>query len=488
MPESTETPFYGRQRELAELESLLQRPGAKLVVLKGRRHVGKTALVKEFARRHPELAFCQLTGLPPSELPATQMLPHVVGELSRHFDVPRLAQEGWDELLSIIALRMGDGHAILLVDEINWLARSDRRLAARLWAAWQSMLSPLPHFMLIVCGSLGGWIDKHFVSLAGSHITKNITLDELPAHEALQFFYKPYNTITFPNQLQLLKFMGGIPRYVEEIDPRSDYLRTVDHMLFSKEGFLYDEYNRLMQDLFPSKGWPRRIIRALSEGPLTLDDLGRRLGEHARQALPEQLEHLEKAGLLMRYHTWSLYTGRVSSRYKIRIIDNYTWFFQRAIRLMRRRQSLDSLQWAAKFESIPTVQLQNFFLKNRRLLLLAIGLTFGELIREGPYFTEATAEHGGCDIDYMVHTRRALYIVEVRHQLTPITREVIDQVRSKINAIDVPRGMAVRPILLQCGGVDESVKNARYFDKILADHELVANAITFAKVLPAQTH
>ena len=43
--------FIGREEELAGLQELWKRPGARLVTCRGRRRIGKSTLFEEFARR-----------------------------------------------------------------------------------------------------------------------------------------------------------------------------------------------------------------------------------------------------------------------------------------------------------------------------------------------------------------------------------------------------------------------------------------------------
>jgi uncharacterized protein len=43
--------FVGRQRDVAELNAVLARPGAQFILVYGRRRVGKTTLLLEWAAR-----------------------------------------------------------------------------------------------------------------------------------------------------------------------------------------------------------------------------------------------------------------------------------------------------------------------------------------------------------------------------------------------------------------------------------------------------
>ena len=57
-------PFVGRKHELNILKHLYNNKLAKLVVIKGRRRIGKSRLVQEFAK---DKTFYQFSGLPPTK-------------------------------------------------------------------------------------------------------------------------------------------------------------------------------------------------------------------------------------------------------------------------------------------------------------------------------------------------------------------------------------------------------------------------------------
>ena len=58
--------FYGREDILEQLGALLKKRTASLVTCRGRRRIGKSTLVEEFARRN-RLRFVKLEGLSPRE-------------------------------------------------------------------------------------------------------------------------------------------------------------------------------------------------------------------------------------------------------------------------------------------------------------------------------------------------------------------------------------------------------------------------------------
>lgn len=464
-------PFIGRAQELADLEIVARQPGAKLVVIKGRRRVGKSRLAREFARRHPEMATCYLTGSPPSDaLTAQAELKNVADQISRQFKMPSLLAQSWEDLLWHLADQLSGGNAILILDEINWLGRSDPLFSTKLWTAWETTLSQLDNFVLILSGSLAGWIDDKFSSNTGylGRISWNMTLGEMPVRDALQFFGARRSRISLHEQLQMLLITGGIPRYLEEIDPRQTAEENITRLCFTQGGLLFNEYDQLMNDLFQRTNRIfREIIEALAERPLTLQELSARIGRQRSGVLSGYVEHLEKAGFLMRHHTWNPRTGLPTRHYRIRIIDNYARFYLKAIRPAAKEVISGLRALPQNLHGMLGLQLENLVLKNRLLLLPALGVHPAEIVVEGPYFQERTTKHAGCQIDYLVQTRYSLYVVEIRLSRAALSSTVLQEVKKKVDALVRPRNLSVRPILVHVNGVAESVEDADYFDKII---------------------
>lgn len=293
--------------------------------------------------------------------------------------------------------------------------------STRLWALWETTLSHLDNFVLILSGSLAGWIDDKFSSNTGylGRISWNMTLDELPIHDALKFFGSRRSRISLHEQLQLLLVTGGIPRYLQEIDPRDSAEESIRQLCFTNGGLLFQEHDELLNDLFQkSNAIIRDILEAVAEAPLTLDQLAEQLGIQPSGVLSRYVEHLEKAGFLMRHHTWDPRTREPSRRYKIRLIDNYVRFYIKAIKPQAQQIRSGLGRLPPNLHSLQGLQFQNLVLKNRFLLLPAMRVDTAEIVREGPYFQEPSGKRRGCQIDYLVQTRYSLYVVEIRFSLT----------------------------------------------------------------------
>lgn len=93
--------FVGRESELAALERLYRKDGFQMAVVYGRRRVGKTTLIDEFAKSKPSLFFTA------QEKSAVLNLRLFSQAAYAHFDLPAStgAFETWADALSFVAER-----------------------------------------------------------------------------------------------------------------------------------------------------------------------------------------------------------------------------------------------------------------------------------------------------------------------------------------------------------------------------------------------
>jgi uncharacterized protein len=474
------TTFIGRSNEMADLDTTAQLPGAKFIVIKGRRRVGKSRLAKEFGKRHAKMPTYYITGLPPTETGSAQAeMDNFASQLARAFKIPKPTADNWDNLLWHLADRLKGGNAILILDEINWLAKSDSQFTNKLWRLWETSLSQLDKFILILSGSLAGWIDDKFSSNTGylGRISWNMTLDELPVHDALKFFGNRRSRISIYEQLKILMITGGIPRYLEEINAKQTAEENIKRICFSEPGLLFNEYDQLLNDLFQRNNRVyRTIIETLATQPLTLDELCSKMRRQKSGVISHYVEDLEKCGFLMRFHTWNTQNGKLSNRYKIRIIDNYLRFYLKAIKPNAERIKSGLNNLPGNINSLFGFQFENLILKNKRLVLAALQIDPMDVVREGPYFQSKTTKHNGCQIDYLIQTRHSLFVVEIKFSRSELKAAIIQEVRKKTAALVTPKNLSVRPVLIHVNGLSEAVENADYFDRIIDFGELVSKA------------
>ncbi|MFI5343665.1 MAG: hypothetical protein ACHQUC_05530 [Chlamydiales bacterium] len=118
-------------------------------------------------------------------------------------------------------------------------------------------------------------------------------------------------------------------------------------------------------------------------------------------------------------------------------------------------------------------QLENLLLKNRSLIYHALEIHAQDIVVDNPYFQKASERKKGCQIDYLIQTQsNTLFICEIKMHRRELGLEVIDEMKTKIAALAIPKGFGISPVLLHLGPVSDALLSSRYFYRIVDIAEL----------------
>jgi AAA+ ATPase superfamily predicted ATPase len=475
--------FIGRTWELDQLRTLSQYKIARFVVIKGRRRIGKSRLVKEFAQQSSRatkeaVKFVSLSGLPPtSALTAQDQRDDFARQLSRIFQTSIPSSQDWGDLFWSLSHHTQQGKTIILLDEISWMGMKDPTFLGKLKTAWDLQFKNNSDLTLILCGSVSSWIEKNILKNTGfvGRIDLTLTLDELSLGESLMLLGKQAQGLSSMEIFKILSVTGGIPRYLEIILPQFSAEDNMKRLCFTRGGFFFQEFDQLFHDLFSSRNQTYiKILNALIQTPHAyLNQMIDAMEIEKSGTISDYLFDLSQAGFITRYHTWDLKQSKTSKLGSYRISDNYVRFFLKYIRpLQFQIEKGDfqdrSLSTLPGWETIMGLQFENLVLKNRRSLLNLLHINPGEIRHDGPYFQKKTSKHPGCQIDYLIQTRfNTLYICEIKFSRHPISPQVVKEVQEKIKALDIPRNTSVRPVLIHMNGVEDNLIGEEFFAHIL---------------------
>jgi hypothetical protein len=239
---------------------------------------------------------------------------------------------------------------------------------------------------------------------------------------------------------------------------------------------LFNEFDQIFHDLFLKKGpFYKEIVTLLVDQNLNASQIAERLYRSTGSDLSSALDELTQAGFLARDFTWSLKTAKKLAVNRYRLRDNYLRFYLKYIfphKGQIETGELTSLPHG--WYSILGLQFENLVVNNGAALRHCLGISPDEVVFSNAYLQTQRTRRAGCQIDYMIQTRfRCLYVFEVKFRQNPVGREVIDEVQQKLNALELPRGFSLRPVLIHVNGVDESVADSGFFARIIDFSELL---------------
>jgi AAA+ ATPase superfamily predicted ATPase len=483
--------FIGRAYELERLGDLLQGKTSHFVVIKGRRRIGKSRLIEEFAHRNKDdiLDFVRFSGMPPAPGTSAQdQRDDFALQMARLFKIPTPYAQDWGDLFwhlhhQMIQLRTqspskkAQKKIILVLDEISWMGMKDHTFLGKLKTAWDTLFKQDLHLILILCGSVSSWIEQNILKNTGfvGRIDLVFALDELSFSESLEMFGRLGQKLSAQEVFKILSVTGGVPRYLELIDPRYSAEENIKKHCFVPEGFLYREFDNIFNDLFSTRsGIYKTILEALLKNPnSSLDDIFEFLNRKKSGVLVEYLEDLNQAGFVSRDHTWSLRDGRPSALSHFRISDNYVRFYLKYVEPQKAKiekglYAERSLAMLPGWETIMGLQFENLVIKNRKLLLKALRIDPHEVIHEGPYFQRKTKSQQGCQIDYLIQNQyNSYYPCEIKFSQTPLGLQVAQESAQKVKALSLPKNVSCRPVLIHVNGVEDRLIAEEFFAHIV---------------------
>lgn len=466
--------FIGRQYELDRLCQLPRDSRPKLVVIKGRRRIGKSRLAEEFGRRLAGYRTLYFEAAPPEEHETqADERTDFARQLGRIFNVAPPRADDWGDLFWQLAARIRDtrGRCLVIFDEINWMGKRDHTFPGKLKTAWDTQLSKIPHLILILTGSLAGWIKKNLLSSTGyvGRVDLDFTLQELSLAEAAQFWDDRGERVTAYEKLRFMAVSGGVPRYLEAMDPSKSVDTNVLNLCFEPQGLLFREYGNLFGDLFDKRNTIyRQILEVLAEYPVDLEGLFGALKTKRSGWVSKRVDELTDAGFVTRDHTWNIVDGSESRFTRLRISDNYIRFYLKAIRPHRNAIERRQVRDLPPIDGVMGLQFENIVLNNREFIWDSIGLAKHRIKYDNPFFQRPTKRQPGCQVDYLIQMENGtLYVCEIRFATKKIPSSIIDEVKQRIARINMPRHYTYRPVLIHVNGVSDAVAEAGYFDEIV---------------------
>ena len=147
--------FVGRKDILDRLDGLWRKSVPSLVTVRGRRRIGKSTLVAEFARRTAD-HFISIDGQAPGEGVNNKVqLRSFVEQLAVQTEAPDVAVKNWLQAFRMLGSSLPlDGRIVVLLDEISWMGGYDKSFAGTLKIVWDKILKKRDNLVLVLCGSV----------------------------------------------------------------------------------------------------------------------------------------------------------------------------------------------------------------------------------------------------------------------------------------------------------------------------------------------
>ncbi|MBR4654757.1 MAG: ATP-binding protein [Kiritimatiellae bacterium] len=334
--------MVGRDEEIEELRAIAAGDRSSLVVVYGRRRIGKTFLIREafnysFAFSH--------TGMEKGML--SEQLHQFRESLVDHgwadCPVPKTWIEAFSLLKKFLAGR-GDGRKIVFIDELPWMDTPRSSFLCAFEHFWNGWCSARKDIVLIVCGSATSWMTQKVLRNKGglfNRASRTINLQPFTLHDCEAYVREKGIVMSRREVVEAYMVFGGVPYYWSLLDRRFSFAQNLDRLYFSPSGELVPEFRRLFESVFRRPDLYLRLVTVLgkSSGGMTREELAHAANVSNAGKLTRWLNELEQSGFIKVF----LPFGRRKKGALYQLVDAFALFH---FRFMRIAQTVGNGFWS----------------------------------------------------------------------------------------------------------------------------------------------
>nr|MBP3598448.1 ATP-binding protein [Eubacterium sp.] len=270
--------FVGRKNELAALKENFQKSGIPVVVLYGREGIGKTTLIREFAKE-------------------TACVYYLGRELSKQEQLMSL-----DVTMKEVDDRVEKGEKLCLVlDEFDLMHKGYKdffgEFGERLEkSAWNE------HVMIVLASSSVQWIENQMVDEMGAFAARISSFMKLKEFTFLEMVNRFPESST-EECITIYSILGGVPGYLDYWDPKKTVRENVISLILERNGAFRKEANRFLKTGLRELPFYNTILTVLAEDEPRLNYLYNRTG-FSRAKISVYIKNLIQMDVAEKYFSY----------------------------------------------------------------------------------------------------------------------------------------------------------------------------------------
>ncbi|NMB89900.1 MAG: ATP-binding protein [Chloroflexi bacterium] len=317
--------FIDRQSELDQFNRLYHSGRAELLVLYGRRRVGKTELLRVFCQDKAHIYFIATLSSDSDQLAAFSQQ---IWRYAHPDGSQGPVYVSWEAAFAALAAL--PGRPVVVLDEFTYLISGNKAIPSILQKVWDQQLKDAA-LMLVLCGSYIGMMETEVLAYRAPLYGRRTASALLPA---LDF---PSSTLFFPEYPPEERFLawailGGMPYYLRTFDPGLDILTNVRRSILDPQsGTLYNEPRLLlMEELHEPRNY-FSILRAIAQGRTRLNEIAQGSGVGPPGTVARYLDILQQMRLVTRRVPATEHQPEKSKKGLYQIDDHFLRFWFRYV-------------------------------------------------------------------------------------------------------------------------------------------------------------
>ena len=428
--------IIGREEEIRRLKDCYESPLSQLIVLYGRRRVGKSFLVNQTFKDKFDF---KLVG--DYTLTKEAQLLNFHKELERKSKKTLSVPKDWNEafwlLRDYLDFFKDKKKHVVFFDEMPWLDNHKSGFLPAFEYFWNSFGAAKDNLMFIVCGSATSWLVEHIDHNKGGLFNRTncrIYLEPFTLTETEKFLKSRHINWSRYDVCECYMALGGIPFYLDLLDKELTYSANIDNLFFKKHALLWDEFDHLYNTLFTNSTNYIKVIEVLAEKRIGFSrkELVEKTKLNDTADFTKILKNLEDSGFIRSYS----FFGKKKQGTFYQLSDYFTMFY---LKFVKSNTTKDDEYWSHTLNT-PTRRAWAGFTFEQlckdhiKLIKRKIGIS-GVLTSQSAWSTTADEVHDGAQIDLLIDRNdRVITICEMKFSEKPfvIDKQYDEELRNKI--------------------------------------------------------
>ena len=422
--------FVGREGELAKLDRMYSSKKQNVVLIYGRRRVGKSELIKKFIQKYNTDAIyyeCKQT----TELNNVSSLSTLISE---KFSLPPLAFSGIEELLEFMFKQACEKKIILVLDEYPYLQKTVTGLDSILQSLIDRYLNQ-SQLKLIICGSFVETMKKLLLRHNPLYGRVSLVLNLKPMNylESAKF----YPSFSNEDKVRLYSVFGGIPYYNSLIDEELSVKENIMELLTLPGARLEDEVSMYLNAELSKITNANEVFEALTRGFTRFSDILSQSHITSSPTLAKVLEKLMLMDMVEKEAPINDSNNKKKTGYYIS--DNMSrFFYQYVFRYASQRRIMNPEVFYERYiekdfeqtyvpKRFEDICKQFLILKNQQ----------GDMAEPfeaiGKYYYDMPKEHKNGEFDVVTKDDRGYAFYEAKFRENPVTAAMIEEEIRQVN-------------------------------------------------------
>ncbi len=398
--------LIAREKEIHRLQNCVREQLPQLIILYGRRRVGKTYLINSFFEKRFDF---KITGVY-QEKKETQLryfAEELSGQTKKTITPPKDWIAAFRLLRDYLSSLPKDEKHVVFFDELPWLDTMHSGFLPAFEHFWNDFGCTLNNLVFVACGSATSWMTKKIASNKGglfNRQTCSIYLQPFTLRETEMYLRARGIEWSRYDIAECYMILGGIPYYLSLLEPDKSLAENIDNLFFRKRAELWNEFDHLYKTLFTNSEPYIRIAEALSKkrSGLTRNDIIHETNMLNNGVLTEMLNNLESSGFLRVSNSF----GKQKKETRYQLCDYYSLFYFRYLKDFHGR---DEHYWShiAGSPSKNTwtgLTFEQVCLDHIQQIKKKIGIS-GVLSEEFAWIAKGNDESRGAQIDLVIDRR-----------------------------------------------------------------------------------